>query len=543
MQKKDIVWNDIEQRILVENPEENSFLQLLLDETLCEGVLWIPEEWIREAGGINQRLGAKRKYELLLRIAAKHGFMISAVEKIQKGYVHIEDKEEPSIEALKTDCYLIGKYVAILQGSGYFEAAVTGLLEQARMLDVENEIILYLEQMLRHDREYDLLEEASSPVLIYKGTEVCNNVLNVFAQQLGNAMEQRGISVEYFDGEKDSLDVLAGYIGRTFRAVIGIQTYLFQVKLADEVTYLHEKIKGPKLHLILDHPIWLKQQLLHDYTDFYVLSHDRNYVRFIQKYYGKTAIHFPIPGIENQHLHGEKKYDFTFVGSMGNYKEQLQVIQEMKKPDRYLANRMISIMRKEKKLSAEQAFEKAFAKYEVFFAGEDKTDVFYRMRRVIYLVMDYHRYQILKTILNSGIKLDVFGDFWKDSLVGSHPNLICHPSVSVEESLVIFAQSKLSLNVMSWHKDGFTERIANIMLGKAVLVTDETTYLEENYQKGKELLMFPLDKLEEAPEQIKQVLNDEMLQKRIAEAGYQKTLEQHTWRKRTQELLTLLQGL
>lgn len=543
MQKRDIVWNDTEARILVENPEGNSFLSLLLDETLCEGALWIPKAWIKEAGGVNPKLGAKRKYELLLRIAEKHGFLVCATQKEQQEYVLFEDESEIPVEALKTDCYLIGKYSGVLQQSGYFEAAITGLLEQARMVGMENEIISYLEKMLRHDREYDLLEEAVSPVLIYKGTEVCNNVLNVFAEQLGNALERKGIIVEYFDGEKDSLDVLAGYIGRHFRAVIGIQTYLFQVKLADEVTYLHEKIKGPKLHLILDHPIWLKQQLLHNYPDFYVLSHDRNYVRFIENDYGKTAVHFPIPGIEKQHLHCEKKYDFTFVGSMGNYKEQLQAIRELKKPDRYLANRMILIMRREKNLSAEQAFEKALLQYEASFAGEDKTEIFYRMRKVIYLVMDYHRYQILKTILDSGIKLDVFGDFWKDSLVGDHPNLICHPSVSVEESLAIFAQSKLSLNVMSWHKDGYTERIANIMLGKAVLVTDETTYLTEHYQNQKELLMFSLDRLEELPKQIKQILGDESLQKQIAEAGYQKTKEQHTWEKRAEELIDFLQEL
>lgn len=543
MQKKDIVWNDTEARILVENPEGNSFLSLLLDETLCAEALWLPEAWIQEAGGVNTKLGAKRKYELLLRIAEKHGFGIGTTEKEQQGYVFFEEEAEMPAEALKTDCYIIGKYASVLQQSGYFEAAITGLLEQAGMLGLENETISYLEKMLRHDREYDLLEEAVSPVLIYKGTEVCNNVLNVFAEQLGNALEQKGIPVVYFDGEKDSLDVLAGYMGRHFKAVIGIQTYLFQVKLADEVTYLHEKIKGPKLHLILDHPIWLKQQLQHNYPDFYVLSHDRNYVRFIENNYGKTAVHFPIPGIENKNLPCEKKYDFTFVGSMGNYKEQLQVIREMAKPDRYLANRMILMMRKETNLSAEQAFEKAFLSCEASFTGEDKTEVFYRIRKVIYLVMDYHRCQILKTILDSGIKLDVFGDFWKDSLLGDHPNLVCHPSVSVEESLAIFAQSKLSLNVMSWHKDGYTERIANIMLGKAVLVTDETTYLTEHYQNQKELLMFSLDKLEELPEQIKQILGDELLQKQMAEAGYQKTKEWHTWEKRAEELTDFLQEL
>ena len=103
-------------------------------------------------------------------------------------------------------------------------------------------------------------------------------MLNIFAEQFGSALEQKGIRIEYFDEQKETLENLTRYIGRYFKAVFGVQTYLFQVKLADGVTYLHEKIKGPKLNLILDHQIRMKQQLEHEYPDFFVLSNDRNYV-------------------------------------------------------------------------------------------------------------------------------------------------------------------------------------------------------------------------------------------------------------------------
>ena len=57
---------------------------------------------------------------------------------------------------------------------------------------------------------------------------------------------------------------------------------------------------------------------------------------------------------------------------------------------------------------------------------------------------------------------------------------------------MIWQQSKLSLNIMSWHKAGFTERMANIMLAGAVLVTDDTRYLEGRYENGKDLVSFGL---------------------------------------------------
>ena len=62
------------------------------------------------------------------------------------------------------------------------------------------------------------------------------------------------------------------------------------------------------------------------------------------------------------------------------------------------------------------------------------VDVFYRLRKVIYLVMDYYRYQILKMILDHGIKLDVFGGFWKNSVFTDYPNLICHSGYGKFES-------------------------------------------------------------------------------------------------------------
>lgn len=101
---------------------------------------------------------------------------------------------------------------------------------------------------------------------------------------------------------------------------------------------------------------------------------------------------------------------------MGDYRQLIPCIRAMERQDQFLTNRFLMIMRKEKNLSAEMAFEKAFDLYRDEYAGEKQVEVFYRLRKVIYLVMDYYRYRILKTILDHGIRLDVFGDNWKESV-------------------------------------------------------------------------------------------------------------------------------
>jgi hypothetical protein len=513
----------------------SGFLELLLDENLCAGDVTIPKAWVVRAGGVNKRLFAKRKYELLLRI-----LYLREQGKLEEDggeTVTLSDEEEmpEAAESLKADCYIAAKYSEVLRENGYFDAAVESILAQASAGDLTEQIVPYLEEMMGRGESFDRIEEATSPVLIYLGSDVCNDLLNIFARQFGEVLKKQGKRVIYFDAARDPLDVLASYIGKTFQLIFGVQTYLFGMKLSDGVTYLHERIKGPKYHLVLDHPIWLKDQLAIDLPDYHILTHDRNYACFIEKAYGKDAIRFPIPGMEGDYR-GAKTYDFTFVGSVGDYRTGLAEIAQMTRPDRFLANRFLLVMRHHTGLSAEQAFLRAFDPYREIYSSENPVDVFYRMRKVIYVVMDYYRFRFLKTILDGGIRIDVFGDFWRDSILGEHPNLICHPGVSVAESLIVYAKSRMSLNVMSWHKDGYTERVANIMLARTVLVTDRTTSLAREYRDGEELLFFDIAHPELLIEKVKKLLLDPTRMEQIATAGYEKTKKSHTWEQAVGEL-------
>lgn len=93
--------------------------------------------------------------------------------------------EKVSEESLETDCYILARYSSLLQKKkGYFELAVSSILEQSKCEGCENHIISWMEQMLGRTRQFEILEEAVSPVLIYKGTDVCNNMLNVLQNSL-----------------------------------------------------------------------------------------------------------------------------------------------------------------------------------------------------------------------------------------------------------------------------------------------------------------------------------------------------------------------
>ena len=104
-------------------------------------------------------------------------------------------------------------------------------------------------------------------------------------------------------------------------------------------------------------------------------------------------------------------------------------------------------------------------------------------------------------------------------------------------------QSKISLNIMSWHKDGLTERILNGMLCHSAILSDKSTRLEEEFIDGEDILLFNLSQIEKLPRQVNELLlNPDRLQ-RIAENGYKKASQRHLWIHRAQQLLYIIHHL
>ena len=102
----------------------------------------------------------------------------------------------------------------------------------------------------------------------------------------------------------------------------------------------------------------------------------------------------------------------------------------------------------------------------------------------------------------------------------------------------MYENSKISLNFMTWHKAGLTERMANIMLAGAVLLTDFTDGFSEG--AGEDFVDFKLSAIDSLPEKIKELLKNESLLNKIALNGKKRAISSMTWDKRAEELLELI---
>lgn len=374
------------------------------------------------------------------------------------------------------------------------------------------------------------------PFLIYKGTDICYNILNYFAEQLGNALEQLGETVLYYDVEKDGLPGLSQFVGQEFTAIVGFQTYAFDPYLESRKCFLHDLIGGSKFNFQFDHPVWMRAHYERVPKDYYILTHDRNYIRFIKRYYPgvKDALLLPPGGtLPDAPVDMAKKdRDLVFIGTYTDYRQYLSLIKNSPTEMSDLADAFLQEMKTNPCQTAEAALKEVLKKREINLTDQKFLNLFDSLKPMIYCAMSYYREKVIEILLDQGIGLTVYGKSWEKSPFADSDYLTIQPEVTPAESIRELLQAKASLNIMAWHKDGFTERIANSMLCKSVVISDQSTCLQEQYHNGEEMILFDLRDMDELPDKIRELLAADKKREEMAEKVFGRACQEDTWKSR-----------
>ena len=103
-------------------------------------------------------------------------------------------------------------------------------------------------------------------------------------------------------------------------------------------------------------------------------------------------------------------------------------------------------------------------------------------------IKTWRRVKGLELLVRNDIAVDVFAAGWE--AVPFADKLRLHGGVSYEESLQICAQSKILFQDQGEFNYGANDRTFNAMLNGAVLVTEYSRYLDENFINGQDLFMY-----------------------------------------------------
>ena len=455
--------------------------------------------------------------------------------------------------AWQTDCFLVSWLRQELSAAGQFDEAVLAALGT----DIEVRMP-FLKKMLACQGEYGHFLQKASPYVFLVGDDICYGVLEDFSRQFGAAFEKLGYRVIYQDRQQIPEVYEQMYQGTSYRGIFGMQDPLVSKKLGDE--YFFGKVNAPVYFFSFDHPAGF-YDIIHDSPeDMTVLTLDRYYAEYVRKYFHRRAFFFP-PGGErpSQEFHDfesfkadalqKKKYDLSFLGSYGpDITEHIDWIRD-NEPKLYpIASGFVGHMMHETDEPSDVAFRHTVDEQQLRVKNQGKDEPLSDEDFALLLsewvpmeksVASTFRNRIVRELASSGIDFDIYGENW--DTVGEHPGFHVHAPLPYDEAKQVYDKSWLSLNVMTWHKAGFTERIAEPQLRGSLVVTDSTGYLRENYTDGEDIIMFDLsDKsIAELPKRLKALLSDKDQLLHIAYNGYRNALEHHTWDARADEFLKM----
>lgn len=297
---------------------------------------------------------------------------------------------------------------------------------------------------------------------------------------------------------------------------------------------------GKYVTVIYDNPVAHAGRLGELGEDSVVFSCDAIYAEYIRKHYpsiGRVGF-LPLSGNGTGQLipYEQRTYGLIFTGSYFDVHKAYETLCALPASIRALAMQVAQDMIDRPSLVLWDALDAVLDAWGIAMSVEQKMQTLSVICCVDLFVRAHVRDKVMHRIVGSQIPIHIFGNGWENFSCKHRENLIFHEGYG-KVALDALANAKLSLNVMPWFRAGIQERNIAAMLAGTVSVTDSSLYIEENFTDGENIVLYSLERLEDLPEIITRCLEDTERGRQIAERGYEKAINGHTWQHRIEQLL------
>lgn len=376
--------------------------------------------------------------------------------------------------------------------------------------------------------------------------------LGYFSEQIASALEAFGYDTYCIDYERlyESLEGIRRFAVRGETALL---TFNF-IGLGDEEIFrdeagrfLWEAYDMKYLNILVDHPLYYHARLVQVLPRMTLFCVDREHVAYVKRFYTEIPVKFlPLAGnvrngealLSGESLRtGEALYDLVFTA---NYVPPAQLERQICLLDaeyRSFYRGILEDLISDPAQSVDAVMERHIRRELGDVSDCDLRSALGGMVLIDLYVRTYFRGEVVRTLAEQGVRVDVFGAGWEMLSCGKPENIIRHGG-QVTSAVCVEAvrNARLSLNLMPWFKDGAHDRIFTAMLQRTVCVTDDSRYLRGEFADGEGLVYFSLKERERLPERVKTLLHDAAELEGIAEKGFRKARAGHTWRERAAEL-------
>lgn len=400
-------------------------------------------------------------------------------------------------------------------------------------------IVAVLTNMGQEDMasEYrQLLDENNSAkkYVVFTGSDI--PILDYIAEQYCHALQELGHTVYLFDKQRfeTSLEALFSYRDQGLDGAFVFNNACFQMRLQSGKS-LWDLWDIPCYNILVDHPMYYFDTLDHAPDRGIVVCADRYHTDYVRRFYPsvKRAAFLPTAGeclkpYTALKPFADRQIDVLFIGSY-KYHTDVSCDTFSKQLEKELTTHTCKPF--------EQAVIDCLAGNGLYLSEEELKLTIEKYRYTDVNTTALFRKEIIETLVNAGIRVTVYGNGWNDLEIAKHPNFLYKGLIHPQEGIRLMEDSKIVLNHMAWFKHGASERIFEAMLQGAVSLTDRSEYLDAQFDDLTNIRFFDLNRLEELPRIVHEVLTNAARSQRLTREAYGTAFRLHTWTIRLRELL------
>lgn len=374
-----------------------------------------------------------------------------------------------------------------------------------------------------------------------------NETQEFFTLQLAKAFEEMGHAIFLYrlDRGNEDLHALGKFIEKKNTVMISFNFHGLDKEEPFYVDgmYFWDFFQIPCYNIVLDHPFYYHKYLENPPSLYVHLSIDLGHEKYMKRFFPdiKLGPFLPLAGTKILNKpYEERTTDIVFTGNYTPPKRFEKYITRINKDYTEFYYGIIDDLIAHPALNMDEAFEKHLIREMPDLSDNDLKLCMSHMIFIDLYVRNYFRGLIVRTLADNGFPVHIYGDGWDLLECKKTDNIINGKSKTSLECLQAISDSKISLNVMPWFKNGGHDRIMNSMLNGALSLSDDSIWLRENFVDKKEIVYYSLSHIDQLPALADDLLSNPDKLIRIAQGGYQKAKKFHTWACRAKVLSKII---
>lgn len=376
--------------------------------------------------------------------------------------------------------------------------------------------------------------DKSKKILIIKGQSQYD-VLRIATDYVAQEFMNRGYKVKFLDltNEENYQINCNDIFDNSYEMIYSFNALMLDLKNGNDIHIINYS-QLPYVTYLVDHPIYQYERLACAYKNLSVATFDGYNVEFLKQYYPylKKSEFIPFFGFKALDIvpYMERTIDILFVGSYCDPEKSKKELESFEGVFKTIAENVVQILLYHTDYTLEQAIRSYLNRISFEISDEEFLDLISIMKPVDKYIRNYFRDKVVRTIMDAGLTLTVYGNGW-DSLkskYGDKLNLLSDGNTSLLDGIEIMAKSRIVLSVMPWFKDAIQDRIITTMLNGSVCVTDTSKYMVENLVDNNNIIFYNLGEIEKLPSKIMYLIDNPVTSANIAKNGEKVVSERYT---------------